>query len=358
MSRRLTSTAETTLAQNVRDRAGVFPARYFGWQSALHRAVAAVLLLPGIPIVLVLIALIRITSRGPGLFRQQRVGRHGKPFMLYKLRTMCIDAEARTGPVWTTSLHDPRITPLGRVLRLLHLDEFPQLWNILRGDMSLIGPRPERPEFTQLLARQIPGYLDRLAVLPGITGLAQIQLPADSDLESVRRKVAVDLEYIRRGSLGMDLRIFLCTAARLLGIKGACASRLFGLEYHPPQARAAGESSPVQASTLLAGTVQAHSLIETLVVDRRSAAAHSRNGSPRVPGRFPATISPVPDTNGHAENGHSRNGHSENGHSENGHARNGHHTPGFPPPGHDGAIDSPLESDDIGAPEDSGVGLA
>jgi hypothetical protein len=151
-----------------------------------------------------------------------------------KIRTMRQDAEAGTGAVWTTSIRDPRITLLGRILRWTHLDELPQLWNVLRGDMVLVGPRPERPEFTGKLARAIPGYLDRLAVLPGITGLAQVNLPADSDLESVRRKLVLDFEYVRRASFSLDLRIVLCTCFRVLGIRSRRLRRLCGL-YRSPE---------------------------------------------------------------------------------------------------------------------------
>src|SRR5205823_3448469 len=108
--------------------------------------------------------------------------RFGEPFIILKLRTMYDRCEAKTGAAWATR-NDPRVTPVGRVLRKLHIDELPQLLNILRGDMSLVGPRPERPEFVGPLSRALPGYADRLQVRPGLTGLAQIQLPPDSDLE-------------------------------------------------------------------------------------------------------------------------------------------------------------------------------
>jgi lipopolysaccharide/colanic/teichoic acid biosynthesis glycosyltransferase len=190
--------------------------------------VGLVMLIPGMLITGVLVILVRMTSRGPGIYSQQRVGRGGKVFTLYKIRTMRIDAEVSTGPVWTQD-NDPRITPVGRVLRKLHMDEFPQLLNVVRGDMSLIGPRPERPEFTQVLAKEIPGYLDRLAVRPGITGLAQINLPPDSDLDSVRKKLAVDLDYIEKADWYLDARIALCTLFRLCGIGGYRAARMLKL---------------------------------------------------------------------------------------------------------------------------------
>jgi lipopolysaccharide/colanic/teichoic acid biosynthesis glycosyltransferase len=139
---------------------------------------------------------------------------------------MYLDAERHSGPVWTTTTSDPRITPLGRFLRATHLDELPQLINVVAGEMALVGPRPERPEFAQVLAEEIPGYLDRLHVLPGVTGLAQLNLPPDTDVESVRRKLLLDLQYIGQASLGYDFRLLLATAAPLLGIRASAANRL------------------------------------------------------------------------------------------------------------------------------------
>jgi lipopolysaccharide/colanic/teichoic acid biosynthesis glycosyltransferase len=115
------------------------------------------------------------------------------------------------------------------LLRKTHLDELPQLWNVLRGDMSLVGPRPERPEFTPGLERAIPHYHDRLAVRPGVTGLAQVQLPADTDLASVRKKLAYDLYYIRHCNLWLDLRLVTCTAVHMAGVPYAALRRLFAM---------------------------------------------------------------------------------------------------------------------------------
>ncbi len=203
-------------------------APYFAWQGVRCRLAGVVLLAPALPLIGLLVVLVRLTSRGPGIFRQTRVGRHGRVFVMYKLRTMSLDAEARTGPVWAQD-RDPRVTPLGRVLRRLHLDEFPQLFNVVKGEMALMGPRPERPEFVALLARELPNYTDRLLVRPGITGLAQINLPPDTDLESVRRKLLLDLEYVARGSLLLDLRILLATFLRLFHIRTVVLLRLLGL---------------------------------------------------------------------------------------------------------------------------------
>lgn len=180
------------------------PSTYFRRKGIFDRTVAALLLLPGLPIIAILVLLVRATSRGPGIYRQVRLGRRGEKFLMYKIRTMRHDAEAASGPVWTTHGRDPRITRIGRFLRRVHLDELPQLFNIFKGEMSLVGPRPERPEFVHVLAEAIPGYRSRMEVLPGVTGLAQLNLPPDTDLLSVRRKLVLDREYIERAGLLLD----------------------------------------------------------------------------------------------------------------------------------------------------------
>jgi lipopolysaccharide/colanic/teichoic acid biosynthesis glycosyltransferase len=161
--------------------------------------------------------LVKVTSRGPVFYSQVRLGRFGRPYRIYKIRTMLHDCEKGTGAKWSTP-KDPRVTPVGRFLRRVHVDELPQLWNVIRGDMSLIGPRPERPEFVAILERAIPHYSERLQVRPGVTGLAQVQLPADTDLESVRRKLAYDLYYVRQVGPWLDLRILLCTVFHVIGV--------------------------------------------------------------------------------------------------------------------------------------------
>jgi lipopolysaccharide/colanic/teichoic acid biosynthesis glycosyltransferase len=195
---------------------------------------AAILLVPALLIVGWLVLLVRLTSRGPGIFRQPRVGRHGRPFVMYKIRTMRRDAEARSGARWC-QVNDPRVTRIGGLLRRLHLDEFPQLLNVLKGEMSLIGPRPERPEFVYVLRRKISGYDKRLAVRPGITGLAQINLGPDFDIASVRRKLVLDLEYVERAGFLLDARIFLCTALTMIGISGDRARRVLKLHRDVPE---------------------------------------------------------------------------------------------------------------------------
>jgi lipopolysaccharide/colanic/teichoic acid biosynthesis glycosyltransferase len=162
------------------------------------------------PLMLVIAVLVKLTSRGPIIYSQKRVGRLGQEFTMHKFRTMLDDCERLTGACWSIP-GDTRITSLGHLLRRTHLDELPQLWNVLTGEMSLVGPRPERPEFVPLLDEAIPGYRDRLHVLPGVTGLAQVYLPPDSDLESVRRKLQYDLYYVRQGGLFLDVRLIIVT---------------------------------------------------------------------------------------------------------------------------------------------------
>lgn len=167
------------------------------------------------PVMLLAALLVKLTSSGPAFYSQTRIGKNGKPFTILKLRTMYHNCESTSGPRWSTP-GDSRITPLGRLLRRAHIDEFPQLWNVVRGDMALVGPRPERPEFIPSLTKALPHYPGRLLVRPGMTGLAQVQLPADSDLESVRRKLAYDLYYVRHVGLWLDLRILAGTLCYLL----------------------------------------------------------------------------------------------------------------------------------------------
>lgn len=194
------------------------------------RLLALVLLFPVLPLMGLVVLLVRATSRGPGIYSQKRVGRGGRIFTMYKIRSMRQDAEQKSGPTWAGVAHDPRVTPLGYWLRKLHLDELPQIFNVLRGEMSLVGPRPERPEFVSMLAEQLPGYVERLAIAPGITGLAQVNLPPDTDLDSVRRKLVLDTQYIRTAGLLLDLRILLCTALRIIGIRGGKAVWLLALQ--------------------------------------------------------------------------------------------------------------------------------
>jgi len=153
------------------------------------------------------------------LYRQERVGQHGRPFTLYKFRSMRIDAEA-AGPVWARQ-KDDRVTPIGRFIRLTRLDELPQLWNVLRGDMSFVGPRPERPVFVEPLARQIPFYDLRHAVKPGITGWAQVRYRYADSIESAHEKLRYDLYYIKHLSAVFDLTIVVDTVKIILFQRGS-----------------------------------------------------------------------------------------------------------------------------------------
>jgi lipopolysaccharide/colanic/teichoic acid biosynthesis glycosyltransferase len=164
------------------------------------------------PVMIAAAILVRLTSAGPALLAQTRVGADGKEYTLYKFRTMVVNAEQKTGPVLASS-HDPRITPPGRFLRAAHIDELPQLFNVLIGDMSLIGPRPERPHFVKIFRDQFPGYELRLALKPGITGLAQIYGRYSTAPEL---KLRFDLMYIYNYSLVMDIQILFRTIFAVL----------------------------------------------------------------------------------------------------------------------------------------------
>lgn len=182
--------------------------------------VAGLGLLLSAPFVLAAMILIKATSPGPVFFRQTRVGRRGRLFEIFKLRTMVFDAEKQTGPVWAKE-NDPRVTSFGKFLRRSHIDEIPQLVNVLKGEMSIIGPRPERPEFVSNLSREIFDYQKRLKVSPGITGLAQVRHTYDATLRDVRKKVKLDLLYIKRMCFLTDFRIMLSTVAVVLTGRGA-----------------------------------------------------------------------------------------------------------------------------------------
>jgi lipopolysaccharide/colanic/teichoic acid biosynthesis glycosyltransferase len=210
---------------------------------------AVVGLLLTLPLFIILPILIKLDSPGPVFYTQVRIGVNrrrknrrtsqwagvsdrrirerrredlmGKPFKVIKFRTMIRDAEKKCGPVWATR-NDPRITRVGRILRKTRLDEIPQFINVLKGDMSLVGPRPERPNFVRDLAGKVSDYSGRLSVKPGLTGLAQIENGYDSSVASVNQKVRLDLEYIRNWSIWTDLKILCRTVVVVLTGKGAC----------------------------------------------------------------------------------------------------------------------------------------
>ncbi len=192
----------------------VLPEPMQTWEQSLKRlfdvSVAFLVLSVGLPVWITIAFLIRITSPGPAIYRQKRVGRKGKIFTMHKYRTMRDNAEAETGPVWA-SHNDYRYTAIGRWLRKTRLDEVPQFWDVLTGDMSLVGPRPERPYFVERLTEEIPLYSRRHRVKPGITGWAQVKWKYDTSLDDVRQKVKYDLFYIENMSFRRDMQILFRT---------------------------------------------------------------------------------------------------------------------------------------------------
>jgi sugar transferase (PEP-CTERM system associated) len=174
------------------------------------------------PLMLVSALMVKLESpRDPILYHQERVGLNGESFTIHKFRTMRTDAEARTGPVWSKGDGDPRITAVGRFMRKTRLDEIPQLWNVLRGDMSLIGPRPERPAFVEQLTQQIPFYGQRHVVKPGVTGWAQVRYSYGASVEDALEKMQYDLYYVKHMSLRFDIMIALETIKTVVLRRGA-----------------------------------------------------------------------------------------------------------------------------------------
>lgn len=203
----------------------------------MNVAIASVAIVLLAPLFLLVALLVRLTSRGPVMYTQTRVGMDmrrrplrvvhdrrardvgGKIFTILKFRSMYVNAEQKTGAVWA-SRHDPRVTPWGRVMRKTRLDELPQLFNVLRGDMNIVGPRPERPSIFVQLREDIAEYPIRQRVKPGITGWAQINHAYDTCLEDVKRKLHLDLQYMQRRSLGEDLKIMALTVPTMVLRKG------------------------------------------------------------------------------------------------------------------------------------------
>lgn len=189
-------------------------------QSGYSFVLGVIAFVIALPIMLLVALAVRLSSPGPILYRQRRVGLNGRIFTIYKFRSMYVDAEARTGPVWAKK-NDPRITPLGRWLRKLRLDELPQLWNVVRGDMCIVGPRPERPEFVETLSQKIPYYRQRHAVKPGVTGWAQINHKyGDTELDAII-KLEYDLYYIKHVAPALDAYIIFHTIKVMLLSEGA-----------------------------------------------------------------------------------------------------------------------------------------
>jgi len=214
-----------------------------GWPEKIYRAldvvIASAALIALSPLIILVAVAIKLDSSGPVVYRQLRIGLDrrqsarttshsgkrvvdlgGRPFMIHKFRTMRVDAEHTTGPVWA-SKDDMRTTRVGKFLRRYRLDEIPQFWDVLRGDMSVVGPRPERPNFVGKLRREIAEYSLRQRVRPGITGWAQVNQGYDQTVDDVRTKLEYDLEYVRRKSLWFDMRIMLRTLPVMLAREGS-----------------------------------------------------------------------------------------------------------------------------------------
>ncbi len=193
------------------------------WEKRLKRIsdvfVSLVILLLTLPVNILVAFTIKLDSKGPVLFKQERIGMNGREFKIYKFRSMYQDAEKNTGPVWSTK-DDPRVTRAGRIMRKLRIDEIPQFFNVLKGEMSLVGPRPERRYFVEMLSKQLPYYKRRLKVRPGITGWAQVKHKYDESIEDVKIKLRYDLFYIENMSLRMDLKILARTVLVVLFGKG------------------------------------------------------------------------------------------------------------------------------------------
>ncbi len=194
--------------------------RFREFKRVFDTIIAAISIVMAAPIMLFTALIIKIVSPGPVFFKQERVGWGGDIFDIYKLRTMEVDAEKYTGPIWAKE-DDPRLIRFGRIIRKLHIDELPQLFNVLKGDMSIVGPRPERPVFVEELNEKIVDYRKRISVRPGITGLAQVWHKYDETLADVIKKVKYDLLYIREMCLMVDLRILLRTVLVAARGKGA-----------------------------------------------------------------------------------------------------------------------------------------
>jgi sugar transferase (PEP-CTERM system associated) len=188
---------------------------------ALDVMLAGIAVIVAAPLMALVALAVKLTSHGPALYDQQRVGQHGRLFTIYKFRSMRHNAEAVTGPVWASKGGDSRVTPIGLWLRRARLDELPQLWNVLIGDMSLVGPRPERPEFVQDLTTQIPFYGQRHIVRPGITGWAQVCYTYGATTEDALQKLQFDLFYIKNLSIALDLYVLLTTIKTVVLRRGA-----------------------------------------------------------------------------------------------------------------------------------------
>jgi lipopolysaccharide/colanic/teichoic acid biosynthesis glycosyltransferase len=209
---------EGTLPPYPPDEVGLIPgAGYLPIKRGCDLIVSAVLLIVSAPLILMCAGLIRVTSFGPAFYFHTRLGRFGRPILIWKLRTVSFDGD--TGFTTRRAIgNDPRVSSIGWFLRFTHLDDLPQLWSVLKGDISLVGPRPERPEFMPMLESVIPNYRQRLAVRPGMTGLAQLSLPPETGIPSVRRKFHYDRYYIHAIGPLLDFRLLIASVLVALGL--------------------------------------------------------------------------------------------------------------------------------------------
>jgi lipopolysaccharide/colanic/teichoic acid biosynthesis glycosyltransferase len=223
----------------------------------IEYATALVLLVPALPVIGLCWFVVKLTSSGPGFYTQTRLGLGGRAYRIFKLRTMHHNCELHTGATWAAA-KDDRVFRIGKFLRATHLDELPQVFNVLLGHMCLVGPRPERPEVVRAkgLDRLVPGYHHRLLVRPGVTGLAQVQLPPDLDVASVRHKVVYDLYYIQHQSIWLDARIALATAFKAAGLRPDRLRRLFFLPTRDAVAKVFQDGIAIPARAVAATTFQ------------------------------------------------------------------------------------------------------
>jgi sugar transferase (PEP-CTERM system associated) len=191
----------------------------FAAKRALDITIGAIGLMLAAPLMILVAAAVKLTSPGPVFYSQRRVGKNGRVFIIRKFRSMRVDAEAESGAVWA-SAHDRRVTAVGRLLRTMRLDELPQLWNVLMDDMSMVGPRPERPEFVGDLTREIQFYAQRHVVKPGLTGWAQISYPYGSSVADAQQKLQYDLYYLKHMSLALDMFILAATLKTVVARTG------------------------------------------------------------------------------------------------------------------------------------------
>lgn len=194
------------------------------WEAQVKRlfdiAISLFILIPFAPVWLLVGLIVKLTDAGPAIYAQERIGQNGKPFIMRKFRSMYTNAESKSGPAWATD-NDPRITPWGNFMRKTRLDEIPQMWNVLIGEMSFVGPRPERQHFIDILTKEIPWYVKRLKMKPGVTGWAQIKCGYDETIEDVKTKVMFDLYYFENMSILLDFKIIIQTVVVVFTGKGA-----------------------------------------------------------------------------------------------------------------------------------------